>query len=107
MHSLHEERNHLKEQRLEMERQLIKEEYEHLKALYGIGSRGWSEIHQNFSRYAFCPGNQRSLIAEYFIWEDFVERAKKYDVPYYMGIDTFLEEYKKAVYSHVKIDEED
>lgn len=97
----------LLERRLEEERRRIKEEYGHLKALFGIGSRGWDEIHLNFSRWMFCPGNQRDLIAEYLIWEEFVERAKNYDVPYYMGIDTFLEEYKRAVYRRVKIDEED
>lgn len=92
---------------LEEERRLIKEEYGHLKALFGVSSRGWDEIHLNFSRYVFCPANQRNLIAEYLIWEEFVKRAKKYDVPYYMGIDEFLEEYKNAVYRRVKIDEED
>lgn len=33
------------------------------------------------------------------VWEEFVEDAKKLDVPYYMGIDEFLKEYKNAVYS--------
>lgn len=27
------------------------------------------------------------------------EDAKKFNVPYYMGIDNFLKEYKNAVYS--------
>lgn len=38
-------------------------------------------------------------MAEYLVWEDFVEDAKKFNVPYYMGIDNFLKEYKNAVYS--------
>nr|UVX74766.1 MAG: hypothetical protein [Bacteriophage sp.] len=42
---------------------------------------------------------RKSLIAEYLVWEDFVEDAKKFNVPYYMGIDSFLKEYKNAVYS--------
>lgn len=33
------------------------------------------------------------------MWESFVEAAKKFNVPYYIGIDIFLENYKNAVYS--------
>lgn len=87
-------------------RQELEEEYQQLKAIFGIG-RGWDQIHLNYSRYVFCPANQRSLIAEYLIWEDFVERAKKHDVHYYIGIDKFLEEYKRAVYLRVHIDPEE
>lgn len=82
-------------------------QYKHLCAIYGVNSRGWDEIHLNFSRWMFCPANQRSLIAEYLIWEEFVEDAKNYDVPYYYGIDVFLQEYKRAVYQRVHIDSGD
>ena len=88
------------------QKQLLAEEYSHLLALFGVESRGWDEIHLNFSHYIFCPANQRNLIAEYLIWEEFVERAKKYNFVYYWGIDKFLKEYKNAVYSRVKIDAE-
>lgn len=81
----------------------LKAEYELLKELYGINSRCWSMIHEHFSRYAFCPENRKSLISEYLTWEDFAERAKKYEVIYYYGIDEFLKEYKNAVYSCLKL----
>lgn len=32
---------------------------------------------------------------EILVWED----SKKFNIPYYMGIDSFLKEYKNAVYS--------
>lgn len=87
-------------------KQELEEEYEHLKALFGL-NRGWDQIHLNFSPWMFCPANQRSLIAEYLIWEEFVERAKEYNLSYYRGIDKFLKEYKEAVYNRVHIDPED
>lgn len=77
----------------------LKEEYKLLKELYGINSRCWSMIHESFSKYSFCKENRKSLISEYLTWEDFVERAKKYGIIYYYGIDEFLKEYKNAVYS--------
>lgn len=86
--------------------QLLEEEYQHLTALYGVNSRGWDEIHIHFSPLMFCPANQRSLIAEYLIWEEFAERAKKHDFVYYWGIDEFLDRYKRSVYSRIMIDEE-
>lgn len=82
------------------------EEYKHLKAIFGL-NRSWDQIHLNYSHYMFCPANQRALIAEYLIWEEFVAHAKKHNVPYYMGIDKFLKEYKEAVYSRVHIDSEE
>ena len=80
-------------------KQEIEEEYEQLKKFYGLDSRCWDMLHMNFSWYAFCSANRKSFISEYLAWEGFVERAKKYDVVYYFGIDTFLKEYKNAVYS--------
>lgn len=77
----------------------VKRQYELLFELYGVQSGGWSMLHERFNRYVFCEANRKSLIAEYLVWEEFVEDAKKLDVPYYMGIDTFLKEYKNAVYS--------
>lgn len=70
-----------------------------LKELYGIQSSGWSMLHERFNRYVFCEANRKSLIAEYLMWEEFVEDAKKLGVVYYYGIDLFLKEYKNAVYS--------
>ena len=80
-------------------KQEIKEEYELLKKFYGLSSHCWDMLHTHYSHYAFCPANRKSFISEYLAWEDFVERAKKYDVAYYCGIDDFLKEYKNAVYS--------
>lgn len=93
--------------RQENQRKALSEEYHHLNAIYGIGSRGWNDIHCNFSRYAFCPANQPGLIAEYLIWEDFVKRAKEVNFVYYWGIDEFLKQYSFAVHNRVKIDKED
>lgn len=82
-----------------MTKEYVEERYNLLFELYGVQSRGWSMLHEQFNRYAFCPDNRESLIAEYLVWKDFVEDAKKFNVPYYMGIDNFLKEYKNAVYS--------
>lgn len=83
-------------------KQAVEKEYEQLKELYSLDSSCWDMLHTQYSGYAFCPTNRKSFISEYLAWEDFVERAKKYDVDYYWGIDTFLKEYKKAVYSCLK-----
>lgn len=82
-----------------MTKEYVKERYNLLFELYGVQSRGWSMLHEQFNRCVFCPDNRKSLIAEYLVWEDFVEDAKKFNIPYYMGIDSFLKEYKNAVYS--------
>lgn len=84
-----------------MTKEYIEERYNLLFELYGVQSRSWAILHEQFNRYVFCPGNRKSLIAEYLVWEDFVEDAKKLNVPYYMGIDNFLKEYKNAVYSYL------
>lgn len=81
------------------QKQEIEEEYEQLTKLYGLNSSCWDMLHTHYNHYTFCPANRKSFISEYLAWEDFVERAKKYDVAYYWGIDTFLKEYKNAVYS--------
>ena len=83
-------------------KQEVEAEYKQLKKLYGLIPASWDMLHTYYSHYAFCPANRKSFISEYLAWEDFVERAKKYDVPYYSGIDTFLKEYKEAVYSCLK-----
>ena len=83
-------------------KQEVEAEYKQLKKLYGLIPASWDILHTQYSHYAFCPANRKSFISEYLAWEDFVERAKKYDVIYYWGIDTFLKEYKKAVYSCLK-----
>lgn len=82
-----------------MTKEYVKERYHLLSELYGVKSRVWSMLHEQFNRCVFCPDNRKSLIAEYLVWEDFVEDAKKFNVLYYMGIDSFLKEYKNAVYS--------
>lgn len=85
-------------------KQEVEKEYELLKEFYGVSSSMWDMIHMQFSSSVFCPANRKLLISEYLIWERFVERAKKHNVVYYFGIDTFLEEYKKAVYSCLNLE---
>ena len=84
------------------QKQEVEEEYEQLKKFYGLIPASWDMLHTHYSHYAFCLANRKSFISEYLAWEDFVERAKKYGVIYYSGIDTFLKEYKNAVYSCLK-----
>lgn len=86
----------------------IKEEletmYKSLCCAFSIDGRGWDMIHLRYSPYAFCKENRLALIGEYLVWQKFVENAKKYDIPYYIGIDTFLAEYKDAVLGRVNLD---
>ena len=82
-----------------MTEEILSKQYELLCKYYGLHSSCWAMLHENFSRYIFCEANRKSLIAEYLLWEEFVEDAKKLDFAYYYGIDEFLREYKKAVYS--------
>lgn len=82
------------------ELELLEEEYKRLKAQFGVNHSSWNMLHQEFNRLVFCPENRKDLIAEYLIWEDFVKRAKSAGFTYYYyGIDEFLTEYRKAVYS--------
>lgn len=73
------------------------EMYAHLYDAFGVGSNGWSMIHEHYSPAMFCFENRLNIVGEYLVWKDFVVHAKMFDVPYYTGIDTFLEEYKDAV----------
>lgn len=73
--------------------------YEHLCEVFGVNNRGWDDIHLYFSPSMFCAENRISLVGEYLVWINFVRQAKRFDVPYYWGIDAFLREYKKAVES--------
>lgn len=77
----------------------VEEEYQLLMEIYGVDSNCWSMMHESFSSSSFCPKNRKSFISEYLAWEDFVERAHKYGVTYYCGIDDFLAAYKDTVYS--------
>ena len=52
----------------------------------------------------FCPENQKALIAEYLIWEEFIERAQREGFVYYFGIDRFLEQYKLPVYKRLNVE---
>lgn len=76
----------------------MEKEYQLLCQLFGVASRCWDMVHLNYSYQMFCPENKRDLIAEYLIWEEFVERAQKEGFVYYYGIDAFLEKYKLPVY---------
>lgn len=80
----------------------MEKEYQLFCQLFGVGSRCWSIVHLNYSYQMFCPKNKKDIIAEYLIWEEFVERAKKKGFIYYFGIDRFLEQYKLPVYKCLK-----
>ena len=78
-----------------------------LMDMYSAHSSAWDMLH-NPSRWVidacFCPENRKSIISEYLEWEDFVKHAKELNIPYYMGIDTFLEKYHDRVYNCLKLD---
>ena len=78
-------------------RQEYIEMYHHLKEAFGVTCSGWSMIHEHYSPSMFCRENRLNIVGEYLVWKDFVEHAKKFDIVYYAGIDTFLAEYQKAV----------
>ena len=86
-----------------MQREQLKQGYKLLAEYYGIYSSIWDKIHTRYDKYSFCKENRKSLIAEYLTWEELTERLRKYQIPYYIGIDTFLEEYKDAVYNCINI----
>lgn len=88
-----------------MTKQQVERQYELLFEFHGVQSRLWSMLHETFSPSVFCEANRKDIIAEYLTWESFVEEAKQHNVPYYMGIDLFLESYKRAVYSRLKIED--
>jgi len=88
-------------QRIETIRKELRTMYAHLAEAFGIYHSSWSQIHENYSPAMFCPANRLQIVGEYLVWKDFVEDAKRYDIMYYHGIDTFLEEYKHAVESVV------
>lgn len=88
---------------MEKDKKTLERRYEQLFEFYGVQSRSWDMLHRRFNRYVFCAANCKGLIAEYLMWEEFVEDAKKLNVDYYMGIDTFLEEYRNAVYSCINL----
>lgn len=73
------------------------EMYKNLFNAFEVGNYGWSQIHEHYSPSMFCKENRLNIVGEYLVWYDFVQHAKKFDVPYYIGIDSFLEEYHDAV----------
>lgn len=81
----------------------LEAEYRGLSQAFGIHSSGWDMVHRNYSPSMFCKENRLALIGEYLTWKYFVERAKKYDVIYYCGIDEFLAEYKDAIEPRVNL----
>lgn len=82
----------------------LQEYYKSLCDTFGVSCGAWDMIHLHFSPSMFCEDNRPTLIAEWLIWKDFVQSAKECNVPYYVGIDTFLKEYEYAVMSRVKLD---
>ena len=79
------------------------EMYQHLKEAFEVDSKEWSEIHEHYSPYMFCPANRLSIAGEYLVWKWFALYARKYKVPYYLGIDRFLEEYKEAIEQRINL----
>lgn len=45
-----------------MTKEYVEERYNLLFELYGVQSRGWSMLHEQFNRYVFCPDNSKSAI---------------------------------------------
>lgn len=82
---------------------MTKDRYKAAAELYGVKCSLWSMIHENFSPSMFCEENRKSIISEYLFWEELVQEMKKENVPYYQGIDIFLQEYKNAVYNCLNI----
>lgn len=82
-----------------MNYEAIENEYCALCAAFGVYSSLWCVLYRKFSVSTFCDANKKSIIGEYLVWEDFVERAKEVNFEYYCGIDDFLSEYKNAVYN--------
>lgn len=85
-------------------RQEFKDMYFHFKHAFGVNNSGWDMIHRNYSPSMFCKENRLNLTSEYLTWKWIVPYLKKYDIPYYCGIDDFLSEYKKAVEARVNLD---
>jgi hypothetical protein len=88
--------------KLIMNKEILHREYEGLCEAFGIHSSLWDQLHCNFSRYFACPENKEAIIGEYLTWKCFVQRAKKYGVAYYLGIDEFLKAYADYVNSQLK-----
>lgn len=80
----------------------LEKEYNTALELFGVNCSLWDSVHLNFSPSFFCEANRKGIIAEYLYWETFTELLRRYDFVYYWGIDKFLKEYKKAVYSYLK-----
>ena len=80
----------------------LEKEYNAALELFGVNCGLWSSFHTNFSPSYFCEANRKRIIAEYLYWESFTELLREHNVVYYWGIDAFLKEYKKAVYSCLK-----
>lgn len=73
--------------------------YQNALELYGVYSPCWDMCYLKFSELIFCPENRKSIISQYLFWEEFTKELNEHGIVYYYGIDTFLEKYKKAVYS--------
>lgn len=86
-----------------MTKKELKRDYDRLCSLFGVKSGLWSMLYERFSPFIFCDSNKKYIIAQYLMWEDFVESAKKVDFIYYHGIDDFLREYKRAVYKRLNL----
>lgn len=83
--------------------EILEKEYNYLCWRFGVKSSIWSMLHEKFSPFTFCDANKKTIITEYLLLEDFVERAKTINFPYYYGVDEFLREYKEAVYNSLNL----
>jgi len=80
---------------------LLRQLYQQMKLRYAIGSRTWDDFHVNVCNqgiwltdaYILDPSFQQ----EYEEWRGLVNLLKEYKIPYYQGIDIFLEEYAKVL----------
>lgn len=81
-----------------MNKEYVEKRYKQLIKLFGVDSKVWDMVYKKYDPNIFLP-NKKEIIAEYLMWEEFVEQAKQFNVEYYCGIDKFLKDYKNAVYS--------
>lgn len=59
--------------------QELEREYQLMFELYGVQSRMWSMLYENYSNAVFCPENRKDIIQQYLAWEDFTIRGQFID----------------------------
>lgn len=80
-------------------KEILEALYQELKTKKGIGGLNWDDSHnpsKTMRSYVWCKANiEDHILDDYDLWKGLVQLFKDYGVAYYMGIDTFLEEFGK------------